>query len=66
MKVKVNGQEKEVGQNVSAANFLSSIGFDKNSGVVECNLKILKTEELDKVVLKDGDSLEVLRFVGGG
>jgi thiamine biosynthesis protein ThiS len=33
---------------------------------VERNLEIIPRDRLGAVVLEDGDSVEVLRFVGGG
>ena len=34
--------------------------------VVELNLNILRREEVSNVVLKEGDRVELVHFVGGG
>jgi thiamine biosynthesis protein ThiS len=34
--------------------------------VVERNRNILHRDMFDRIVLKDGDELELIRFVGGG
>ncbi|MEK7237979.1 MAG: sulfur carrier protein ThiS, partial [Nitrospirota bacterium] len=33
---------------------------------VEVNLKIIKKQDYQEQILKDGDSIEIVNFVGGG
>jgi sulfur carrier protein len=46
--------------------FLETLDVSPGSVVVECNREILQRNKFDHVVLKDGDELELIRFVGGG
>jgi len=63
--VVINGEEKDAaGQNLYQ--FLVDEGFEIERVVVERNLEIVPRTELDKVVIQEEDSIEVLRFVGGG
>ncbi|MEE1304011.1 MAG: sulfur carrier protein ThiS [Agathobacter sp.] len=63
--VTVNGQQKDIaGQNLQQ--YLTEAGFDVNRVVVERNLEIVPKDELGKITIQDQDSIEVLRFVGGG
>ena len=48
------------------AEYLSSAGFDPKRVAVERNGAIVPKAEYAEAVLKDGDSLEVVSFVGGG
>jgi thiamine biosynthesis protein ThiS len=45
---------------------LQTLKVPPGSVVVERNRNILHRDTLDRVVLKDGDELELIRFVGGG
>ena len=63
--VTFNGEQKDiVGQNLYQ--YLKDEGFDIDRVVVEINLEIIPKEELARVVFQEEDSIEVLRFVGGG
>lgn len=63
--VKINGVMVDAaGKSVRA--YLTEAGFTVDRVVVEINLEIIPRAEYDAVILKDEDSVEVLRFVGGG
>ena len=69
MKIKVNGEEKKIeffDGNPSLAKTLYSIGYKPNTIVVELNNFIVNSKKWDKVILKEGDSLEIVSIVGGG
>ena len=63
--VTINGkQEQAAGMSILA--YLQSAGYSPDKVVVERNLETIPPDRLGAVVLEDGDSVEVLRFVGGG
>ena len=63
--VTINGkQEQAAGMSILA--YLQSAGYSPDKVVVERNLEIIPRDRLGAVVLEDGDSVEVLRVVGGG
>ena len=69
MKIKVNGEEKNIEINqekalLSAA--LNLMGYKPNTIVVELNNVIINSMKWGKVQLKDGDNLEIVSIVGGG
>ena len=45
---------------------LNDNGYDPKRVAVELNLDILPKSQYESTVLKDGDSVEVVSFVGGG
>jgi sulfur carrier protein len=45
---------------------LETLKVPPGSVVVEHNREILHRNKFDRVVLNDGDELELIRFVGGG
>ena len=69
MKIKVNGVEKELkidSEKALLSNTLELIGYKPNTIVVELNDLIINSKKWDKVLLSDGDKLEIVSIVGGG
>lgn len=63
--VRINGEEKPIaGRNL--LEYLKTSGFEPDKVVVERNLEIVPRDELGNVTIQEEDSIEVLRFVGGG
>ena len=63
--VKVNGTELDIaGKTVSE--YLTATSYDCRRIAVEYNGEILFKSQYDVTVLEDGDSLEIVSFVGGG
>ncbi len=63
--VTVNG-EKVDAQGKTIAQFIKETGYNIDRVVVEVNLKIIDRKSFDSTILADGDSVEILNFVGGG
>jgi sulfur carrier protein len=66
MKITVNGKLETVAPDITINDFLILKHLDPEKVVVEHNLNIVARENLGDVILTENDSLEVLRFVGGG
>lgn len=64
--IKLNGETWEVNPDMDILSFLIQLEISPGSIVVEHNRKIINKNLLDHTVLKDGDELELIRFVGGG
>ena len=63
--VKVNGTELDIaGKTVSE--YLATTNYDPKRIAVERNGDIVFKSQHDVIVLEDGDSLEIVSFVGGG
>ena len=63
--VKINGTETNTaGQTVAA--YLTAAGYDPLRVAVERNGDIVPKAQYGETVLADGDSVEVVSFVGGG
>ena len=69
MKIKVNGEEKYIElrqENALLSHALDFMGYKPNTVVVELNSVIINSKKWDKVILKNGDNLEIVSIVGGG
>ncbi len=64
--IKINGEEIENINGITVAEYLSSNAYDTKRVAVELNGDILPKAQYDSTVLHDGDSVEVVSFVGGG
>ncbi|MVX64043.1 sulfur carrier protein ThiS [Clostridium chromiireducens] len=64
--IKVNGQELETVNEISLEEFLVNKGYLVERVVVELNGDIIPKAQFNQTNIKDGDSLEVISFVGGG
>ncbi|HAH88445.1 MAG TPA: thiamine biosynthesis protein ThiS [Armatimonadetes bacterium] len=66
MRIYVNGKETLAAGQMTVAALVAQRGLDQNKVVVEHNLAVVPKEEWSKLVLADGDKLEIVSFVGGG
>ena len=63
--VKVNGEPKDIAGK-TIAEYLATTDYDMKRIAVERNGDIVSKAQYSETVLKDGDSIEVVSFVGGG
>ncbi|MBI5527359.1 MAG: sulfur carrier protein ThiS [Deltaproteobacteria bacterium] len=66
MRVTVNGQQKEEANGTTVADLAASLKLDARNIAVELNRAIVKKSEYGSTVLHDGDTVEIVTFVGGG
>ena len=64
--MRVNGEKVCLGKSFSLAAYLTARGFDSRMVAVERNGQIVPKADYEKVELQEEDSLEIVRFVGGG
>ena len=63
--VKINGECVDAAGK-TIASYLEEIHCDSRRIAVERNGEIVPKDQYGETVLQDGDSIEVVRFVGGG
>ena len=64
--VHLNGKDRQVDEGLSVIGLLESLDLNPALVVVELNREILDRSSYEDVVVKDGDTLELVHFVGGG
>lgn len=62
----VNGTKKELSDVFSVKEYLEQNGYVISQIAVELNEEILPKTEYASTVLKDGDVMEIVSFMGGG
>ncbi|WP_406677904.1 sulfur carrier protein ThiS [Moorella sp. ACPs] len=66
MRLKVNGEEREVAAGLTVAELLQQLGLDGRYMALERNRQVVPRQDYATTVLEEGDELEIIRFVGGG
>lgn len=59
-------RERTLENPVTVTEYLKACNYVPVQVVVELNEEIIKRETYDTTVLKDGDVVEILQFMGGG
>lgn len=62
----VNGKTREVEEATNLETYLTDFGLDLQFVAVGYNGEVIKKESFAQVTLKNGDTLEIVRPVGGG
>jgi sulfur carrier protein len=66
MKIRINGEEKEIADGLSIALLLEELQIRPGRVVIELNRDIVSRPAHSSTLLKEGDALEIVQFVGGG
>ncbi len=65
MTVKVNGKDRDVTDGTTVLALIEQHHLTPQKVAVELNRRLIRTEKYD-TVLKAGDEIEIVTFVGGG
>lgn len=66
MKIKVNGETREIAEATTLEQLIRSLGLESKVMAAAVNMEIVKQDAWNQAVLNDGDTIELLDFVGGG
>ncbi len=66
MQVMLNGERRELADGITVAELIADLGLNGRRFAVEVNLDILPRDAYAGRELRDGDSIEVVHFIGGG
>ena len=64
--VTINGHSIELQSSITIADYLAQNNYKTDRIAVELNEAILPKDSYASTILKDGDVLEIVNFVGGG
>ena len=64
--IKINGEDVQGVEGISVIDYLNNNGYNVNRVVVEKNLEVVPRDNMNNVLLEDGDHIEIIQFVGGG
>jgi thiamine biosynthesis protein ThiS len=64
--VTINGETRRVPGPATLLELLAHLGLDPRSVVVELNREIVRRPRLGETGVAEGDTIELVHFVGGG
>ena len=66
MRVTVNGESRELSDAATVADLVTHLGLNQRRIAVEVNYDIVPHEQYPMRSLRDGDTVEIVHFIGGG
>lgn len=66
MRLKINGQDARLEEGMNLDHLITFYKLKKDMVVVELNRVVPPKEAYGRTVLKDGDVVEIVKFLGGG
>jgi thiamine biosynthesis protein ThiS len=66
IRVHLNGEDRDVPAGLTVRGLLEALELEPRLVVVERNREVLSRTRYDEVEVHEGDTLELVHFVGGG
>ncbi len=66
MTITLNGESREIAGPLTVVDLLAKLDIDPRRIAVEHNLVVLKRAQFADTIVRDGDQIEIVNFVGGG
>jgi thiamine biosynthesis protein ThiS len=66
VKIRLNGEPRELEGGTSVAALLAALDIDARKVAVEHNRRVVRRDDYAVATIGDGDEVEIVNFVGGG
>ena len=66
MNLRINGEDREVVDNISLKELLTQLDLTPERIAVELNQHVVRRADWPSTVLEENDQVEIVHFVGGG
>ena len=66
MRIQINGEDREVEENISLPQLVAVLSLKAEQIAIELNHNVVRRAQWEKTLLKVGDRVEIVHFVGGG
>ena len=66
IKITVNGKQMSVNIKYSLKNLIDKLKLPIKKVAIELNKQIVNKKRISKIILKSGDKIEIVNFIGGG
>jgi thiamine biosynthesis protein ThiS len=66
LRITLNGDPFELEHPLTVKELLGRLAIDARAVAVEHNLRIIKRQAFPETIVQDGDTVEIVNFVGGG
>ena len=66
IKIKVNGKFKSIFENFKISDLVKDLKIPIKKVAIELNQEIIDKKNINKIILKKNDKIEIVHFIGGG
>tara|TARA_B100000003_G_scaffold197473_1_gene201476 strand:+ start:427 stop:645 length:219 start_codon:yes stop_codon:yes gene_type:complete len=66
IKIRVNGKVKSFQEKVSLLKLVRNLKIPIKKVAIELNQEIIDKKKINKIILRNNDSVEIVHFIGGG
>lgn len=66
MRIQVNGQPREIADNLDLSQLIASLNLKPEQIAVELNQAVVRRVQWQATILREDDKVEIVHFVGGG
>jgi len=66
MRVTLNGETRDLREGITVSDLIDDLGLVQRRIAVELNRGILPRDDYPQRLLREGDVLEIVHFIGGG
>jgi len=66
LQIQLNGESREVSDQSSVADLVCELSLPPARVALELNRKVVRRTDWNSTMLRDGDRIEIVQFVGGG
>lgn len=66
VQIRLNGETRDIRKGLNLGQLLDSLQINRYTVVVECNEAAVRRDELETVLVSEGDIIEIVRIIGGG
>ena len=66
IKIKVNGKFKSISDSYKISDLVKDLKIPIKKVAIELNQEIMDKKNIDKIILKKNDKIEIVHFIGGG
>jgi sulfur carrier protein len=66
MKVFINGETREIQNEINLSQLLKQLSLPSERIAVELNKEVVRRKDWENIKVKDADKIEIVHFVGGG
>ena len=66
IKIKVNGKFKSISANFKISDLAKDLKIPLKKVAIELNQVIIDKKNINKLILKKNDKIEIVHFIGGG
>ena len=66
IKITLNGKQMTVNLKYSLKNLIDKLKLPIKKVAIELNREIVNKRRISKIILKSGDKIEIVNFIGGG